>query len=371
MKKTAIMALCATTLVLAANAAPFMAVGDGAELFVTADVKVDNDSNIYLDSTNEKNDTILSFKPGVDLVFGNGTATKGNAYYREEIRRFSRNDIQNDSLSSLGFNSSTDTGASKYDLNASYAQMASNDNDINAIGGLVRREVVNIGGKAEIDLTGKTKLGIAPTFGTTDYSPASYTDSTIWTIPVDVYYNATAKMDWSLGYRFRDTEQDGAALDFEDHFLNVGARGEFTPKLSGQVRVGYNLRNFSSGKDDNGLGLEADLNYAMTQKTSWNLRASNDYGNSGTGEDTKIAKVGASVNSKLTTQWTVSASLDYSTTEYPARTDDYIDSLVSVTYTYNEIVNFAASLAYRDNSSDSAAAEFSGTVVSFGANIRY
>src|SRR5690349_6658879 len=104
---TARLAVLAALLSLSAKAAPFMAVGDGAELFVTSSLGVQFDDNIYLDSNNESDDTIWSFTPGVDLVFGKGSATTGNVYYREEIRRYSDHDNQNTELSSLGFQSST------------------------------------------------------------------------------------------------------------------------------------------------------------------------------------------------------------------------------------------------------------------------
>jgi hypothetical protein len=372
MKHTARLALVAALVSISAKAAPFMAVGDGAELFVTSSLQVQFDDNIYLDTKNEVDDTILSFTPGVDLVFGKGSATTGNLYYKEEIKRFSDNDQQNDELSSFGINSSTTSGNSKFDFNASYAQLAQNDNDIRATGTLVHRKVGNLGAKAEFDLTGKTKLGVGVTYADTNYGPASYTDAKIWSLPVDVYYEATEKLDWSFGYRYRNTEQSGTAKDFKDHFLSIGGRGEFSPKLTGQVRVGYNKREFSSGLgDDSGLGLDGNLTYAATDKTSLSFNMSNDYGNSGTGDFTEIFRWGVSANSKLTEQWALQASLNYSATKYSTRDDDFLDGLVALNYSYNQYFSFTASMALRDNSSSSAAAEFKQTVFSFAGNIRY
>lgn len=371
MKHTARLAVTAALLSLTAKAAPFMAVGDGAELFVTAGLSVSFDDNIYLDGANESDDSIISFTPGVDLVFGKGSATTGNVYYKEEIRRYSDNDNQDGELSSVGFNSSTDTGSSKFGFNASYAQIAQNNNDLRATGLIVRRDLTNLGANAEFGLTGKTKLGLGTTFVGTDYNAPSFTDSDVWSLPVDVYYEATEKLDWSFGYRYRSTEQDGSAADFTDHFVNIGARGEFSPKLTGQVRVGYNTREVDGGGDDSGLGLDTSLSYAFSEKTNLNLFLSNDYSNSGTGDSTQIFKWGGSVNSNLTEQWSVMASLSISSTEYPTRDDDYLDGLVALSYKYNQFVNFSASIAMRDNSSSSAAAEFSNTVFNFGANVRY
>lgn len=356
---------------LSAKAAPFMAVGDGAELFVTGSVAAQFDDNIYLDGSNEQDDTILSFTPGVDLVFGKGTATSGNVYYREEIRRYSDHDNQNTELSSVGFKASTQSGNTKFDFAGSYAQVAQNDNDVRASGTLVRRKLGNLSGLAEFAVTSKTAVGIGATYADTNYGPASYTDSSIWSVPVDLYIKATPKLDWSLGYRYRDTALDGAGKDSQDHFFNLGARGEFSPKLSGQVRIGYNQRSFDGGGDDDNLGFDANLAYAYSDKTSYRVSVTNDFGNSGLGESTKNLTWSLSATNRFANEWYLTGAINYRTTDYPTRTDDYAEGLVAVTYSYNKYFNFSASYTYRNNSSDTAFYEFSNSVLSFGANIRY
>ena len=364
-------ALLTTSLGLSAYAAPFMAVGDNAELFVTASAQVQFDDNIYLDPTNESDDTIMSFTPGVDLVFGKNAVTKGNAYYREEIRRYSDNDNQNTELSNLGAQTHYDNGVTKADFNASYAQVAQNDNDANALGSIVRRKLFNIGAKLEFGISEKTSLSVGASFDKTNYGPASYVDSGIWTLPIDAYYKATPKLDWSLGYRFRNTDLSGTGIDSSDHFLNVGARGEFTPKLTGQVRVGFTQRNFEVGSDDSQLGFDGNLAYAFSEKTTYRFNVSNDFGSSGTGDTTENFAIGLNATSKMTEQWSFTGGLNLRKIDYPTRSDDFLEGLLAVTYNLNQMVNFGASYTYRNNSSDSASAEFTNSVFSFGANIRY
>jgi hypothetical protein len=364
-------AIIMTCLGLSAQAAPFMAVGDNAELFVTASGQVQFDDNIYLDPSNESDDTILSFTPGVDLVFGKGSVTKGNAYYREEIRRFSDNDNQDTELSNFGIKTNYDNGVTKADFNASYAQVAQNDNDANTLGGIVRRKLTNLGARLEFGISEKTTLAGGVTYDKTDYGPAGFSDSDIWSLPVDVYYKASPKMDWSLGYRFRDTDLSGTGLDSTDHFINVGARGEFTPKLVGQVRVGLTQRSFDVGDDDTLLGVDSSLTYAFSDKTSFGFNLSNDFGSSGSGDSTENFSIGLNANTKISEQWAFTSGLSLRKVDYSTRSDDFLEGLVAVTYNLNAIVNFGASYTYRDNSSDSAAAEFSNSVFTFGANIRY
>jgi len=371
MKHLARLALLSTLLAISAQAAPFMAVGDNAELFVTAAAAVQFDDNIYLDSSNEKNDTIFSFTPGVDLVFGKGSATTGNVYYREEFRRYSDNDVQNTSLTNIGVNSKYSNGVTKADFNAAYAQVAQNDNDIRATGDIVRRNISNVGGKIEFGISEKTVIAIGAAFDKTNYGPKSYVDSNVWSLPIDVYYQDNPKLDWSLGYRYRSTDLSGAARDSKDHFLSLGARGEFTPKLIGQVRAGYTQRSFDVGSDKNLFGVDGNLTYLYSDKTSYRFTFGNDFGSSGTGDSTKNFTLGLNASNQFTEQWFMSAGLNYRSTEYSTRTDDFIEGQVAVTYVYNTYVNFGASLTLRNNSSDLGAAEFSQNVFSVGANIRY
>lgn len=362
-----------------------MAVGENAELFVTASAQIQFDDNIYLDQDSPpppgpEDDVIMSFTPGVDLVFGKGSVTKGNVYYREEIRRFKDNDVQDTELSSLGIKSNYDNGVTKADFNASYAQVAQNDSDANGIGSIVRRKLTNVGAKGEFGLSEKTSLAIGATFDKTDYGPASFSDSDIWSLPVDVYYKATPKLDGSLGYRYRNSELSGTGIDSTDHYFNVGARGEFTPKLVGFVRVGITQRSFDRpavpplpaiSDDDTLFGMDANLAYAFSEKTSYRLNISNDFGSSGTGDSTENFTVGLNATSKISEQWSFTGGLTLRKIDYSDRSDDFLEGLLAVTYNLNAIVNFGASYTYRDNSSDRASAEFTNNVFSFGANIRY
>ncbi len=365
------LAILATVTGLTANAAPFMAVGDNAELFLTASGQVQFDDNIYLDASKEVDDTILSFTPGVDLVFGKGSATKGNAYYREEIRRYSDNDNQNTELSNLGVKTRFDNGVTKADFNASYAQVAQNDNDIRATGTIVRRKLTNLGLTGEFSVSEKTSVAAGLAFDKTDYGPATYVDSDILTIPVDVYFKATPKLDWSVGYRYRSSELSGAGRDSSDNFFNVGARGEFTPKLIGQIRVGYTQRSFDVGSDDSGFGADGSLTYAFSEKTSYRFNISNDFGSSGTGDSTENFVIGLNATSKISEQWSLTGGLSLRKIDYSTRSDDFVEGLVAVSYNLNQMVNFGASYVYRDNDSSSAAASFKNNVFTFGANIRY
>lgn len=366
----ALLALGASSL----SAAPFVALGDNAELFLTGAVAINADDNIYLrpgtTARPEVSDTILTLSPGLDLQFGRNAATSGNLYFREDILRYSDNDQQNTSLANLGFNSLYNNGKSKMDIGASYTEFA--QNDTSAPGDIVERTVTSARALTEFGATEKTAVGAGVRFDKTDYSGgASYRDSSIWTLPVDAYFEYSPKLQWSVGYRYRSTDLSGAAIDSQDHFFNVGARGEFTPKLTGQLRVGYGLRKFDAGGDDSDFGVDSSFNFAYSPKTSYSIGVSNDFGASALGESTKTFTVNLGANNRIDEQWSWNANVAFRSIDFPSHSDDFFQGGVGVAYILNTNANFTASYTHRKNSSNSASYEFSNNVFSLGANLRY
>ena len=353
-------------------AAPFMAVGDNAELFLTGSVAVRFDDNIFLTGTNQQSDTVLSFTPGFELAFGKGSATQGSVYFREEIVRYSDNDNQDTSLSHFGFNSQYDNGKTKVGFLANFDQIAANQPGTTpALGTIAQRDVTTVKANTEFAFSEKTKFGTGIGYDKTDYAPASFTDSKAFTVPLDVYYEMSPKLDMSAGYRYRDTDLTGAGRDEKTHFLNVGARGEFTPKMTGQIRIGYNKRSFDNGGDQTGLGVDTRLSYAMTEKTNLSFGVDNDFSNSGGGEATKVLNRTVGLQSALSEQWNFSANLGLRTVEYANRDEDFFTGLFNVSYVYSTYLNFAASYSYQNNDSTAAGGDFKDNTFSFAANVRY
>lgn len=365
-----LLAFAATTL----TAAPFVALGDGAELFLTANVSVSADDNIYLKRTNAVNDVILDFAPGLDLVFGRKTATQGNVFFKEDIMRYSDNDIQNTSLASVGFNTRHEDGKTKIDVGASYVETA--QNETSAPGQIVPKNTTNFRALSEFAFSEKTSVGAGVRWEKSDYatSVGSYRDNKIWTVPLDVYFATSPKLQTSIGYRYRSTtlsRQTVNAVDSKDHFINVGARGEFTPKLTGQLRVGFGKRSFDNGRDDTTFGVDSSFTYAFSPKTTYQFSVSNDFGTSALGETTKTTSLSISAVNKIDDQWSWNANLAYRNIDFPAHSDDFIAGGLGVSYVYSNSLNFAAGYNYKKNSSDSLLYEFKNNIFNLSANIRY
>lgn len=374
MKKTIRLGLMSLTLGASAYAAPFMAIGDGAELFLTGSLGLRADDNILL-SQNEESDLIFDLAPGAEITFGKNAQLKGSLIASHTWSNYSDNSNLNTNLFNGDFVTRYDDGKLKLGFNVGFHELNQNTADIRPtfLGltpGLVRRDIFNAGGNAEVEISQITSVGAGVSFTHENYKRSGFTDSDRLEVPLDFYYKWTPKVDLSIGYRFRDYQVD-IGDDSTDHFFNVGARGEFSPKLTGKFQVGLNNRELDRGGDQSEFGLDASFAYEISPKTSLQFGAANDFGTSPQGQQQENLTINGMITSKISEEWSVNLGLSWRSIDYGRRTDDYMEGQIGTTYIINSNVRIVGAYVYRDYSSDLRAAEFKNNVFSVGANFRY
>lgn len=372
MKKYIRLTLISVSLAGSSVAAPFMAVGDGAELFITGSLGVRADDNIFL-SSNSESDLIFDIAPGIDLTFGKGSQLKGSLALSDAFSNYSDNSGLNTNLFAGDFVSAYDDGKLKLNFNLSYHELNQNTVDIRPrtpVGQLIRRDVFSAGGDTEVEISQITSVGGGVSFKHENYKPRGYTDSDELTVPVNFYYKWTPKTDLSIGYRYRDYRVD-LGSDSTDHYFNVGARGEFSPKFTGKFTIGLNTRKLDRGGDDTQLGLDSSFNYEVSPKTSLQFGASNDFGTSPQGQQQKNFTIGGGVTSKVSEEWSINAGLSFRSIDYGTRTDDYFEGQLGTSYIVNANIRVVGAYVYRNYSSDLAVNEFKNNVFSISAVFRY
>jgi len=354
-------------------AAPFMAIGDGAELFITGSLGVRADDNIFL-TTDATSDLIFNIDPGVDLVFGRNAQVRGSLALVESFSKFADNTSLNSSLFSGDFISNYDDGKLKMELLAKFHELNQNVFDVRSFPGsgegFVRRDILTLGGKSEVEISQISSVGFAIRFEDENYKQAGFTDLETLEIPLIWYYRWSAKTDFSLGYRYRETAVD-VGQDSTDHFFNVGARGEFTPKLTGHIAVGVNSRELQGGDDESSLGLDASFLYELTPKTSLQLGASNDFGTGPRGQQEENIIVDLGVKSRIAEEWTVNAGVSWRSIDYSTRRDDYYEGQLGASYIVSTNIRIVGAFTYRRYGSPVSFLEFKNNVFSVGANFRF
>ena len=365
---------------LASTASALTRVGETAELFVTGNLSARTDDNIFLSDLDEVDDTIFEISPGLKFVFGQGAQTSGSLEVAESFTRYLDNNDLDDELLSSAFLAGYDDAKLKLDLNLSYRELNQSTRDVRGTS-LVRRDTLGAAFDSRISVSEKTSTGLGINFGDTDYKDPGYIDIEEFAIPFNYYYSLAEKVDLSVGLRYRETSLGGGSGDSTDYYYNVGAQGDFTPKFSGSVSVGFNQRKPDAGDDETSLGTEASLRYLLTEKTSLGLAVSNDFSTSAEGISQKTFTVTPSVTSKFSAQWQGSLGLTYQKIEYfTGREDEYTDGRIAVSYIISENATVTLGYNYRSNDSNVAftdtsgrlrTADFDNNVITLSALVRF
>lgn len=371
-------AVIPTLLALPLSAAPFLSIGDNAELFVTAKAGFKYEDNIFLKKSGKVDDFSFSAAPGLELVFGKNSLWKGTFSASETWTEYFDTDNIDSHLTTLLFNTSYDGVRWKISGNASYRQINQNDRDtLSSTNQLVRRDLINIGANAEYSLTEKSKIGAGASYADTHYRTTGYNDYTDYTIPLNYYYGITPKVDLSGGVRYRHTDAERGP-DSDSYYFNVGSRGQFTPKLAGRASVGYNLKQYknyggATRSDDTQLGADIGLTYSYTPKTQFNFDVSNDFGTSSDSSGTENLRVALGGQTQFTTELGAGASVSYERIDYQtsSRKDDFYVFALYSNYVINQYLNLTAAYNYQWNDSNQDPSDFKANVVSVSLSFRY
>ncbi len=368
-----------------ASAQTGIALGPDLSLHLTGDAQVRWDDNVRLAAEGDSSDLAWVFTPGLELSYLGGLS-KGTLTVTEEITSYDdlAHRIYEDELFSAVGRYSYEGALTKVTAQAGYRELNQGSMTMRNREQAVRHTVSNASVDGLWSATAKTRIGAGFGYNAIDYPESALADSVNVTVPLDFYYAATPKVDVSVGYRYRATYiwERGTApsADSKDHFFNVGAKGEFTPKLNGQFRVGYGMRNPEVGETTGQLGFSGALTYVYSPKASFDLTVSNDFNNSGLGTSQKVLSFGASGRFAFTPQWSAGMGLSYEMSDYAAvpgvtpsvrREDEFFVGNASVVYALDEVISFYAMYAHRENSSNRSGLGFNSNILSFGASLRY
>lgn len=377
--------LISASLATATQAAPFMAIGDGAELFVTGVVGVRGDDNVLLGSgvperrnasnqiiqaaSPEVEDLIFDFNPGLELTWGKNAQLQGALTLVESITRYSDRNYLDTELFGANLTTAFDDGKTKYGFNAGFNELNQNTPDVR---GLVRRDVINMGANAEFGMTEKTSLGLAATYVSEDYDPRGFIDSDTLTLPVKLFYKMTPKVDLALGYQYRKYDGTGGT-DAKDGFYSIGARGNFTPKLTGAVHVGLTERKYNGQSSKSMLGIDSSLAYELSEKSALQFGAVSSFDVAPTGGLQKNLVINSAFTNKLSEEWTFRAGASWRRINYYAigQTHDYLEGNIGATYIINANVKIVGTYVHRTYLADIEAIEFKNNVFSIAASFRY
>jgi len=358
-----------------AVAAPLLSLGDGVDVFFNGTATLQYVDNLfYADKAvgGVENDWVFLLRPGLELRAGRpGTPAQFTLWVENEWKTYISNPgLDRDNLS-LRSAASYNTDRSKISGRASFVQTDQSTFDIRQPGQLVLRDVSTVDLRLEHDLSAKTIAAIGFGYYQQDFRNGPYLDHEHASIPVDLYYRYSPKLDLSVGYRWRDTNVSGGTGS-KDQFLNVGARGELLPKVTGAVRIGTQRRSPDVGSSSSTLAVNTDLAWAASPKTVVNLSVDRDFGTSSGGFSTRSLRTGVSVDHQFSSFVSGHTFVTLINTDYAnGREDETFAGGFSFTYAPTNFLRFAAGYTYQENDGNALSSNYENHILNFSASLRY
>ncbi len=360
--------------------------GGNTTFNVTANLSVSHDDNIYLSSANEVSDTVYAFIPGVAFSFGQNSLAHGSLSYSTAFTRYADKTSPNVNLGNGAAAFGYDSGSLAVNGTASFQQLNQNNNEVAALGqkAIFRRDVLGLNASVESHLTAKTSVMTGANYSKSEYKTAGLTGSQETEVPLKVFYETSPKVSVSTGVSYRRVNPQNGGAKGKDMDYNLGARGNFTAKLSGTLSVDYRTRTVGSNPRENLWGLNGSLNYELTPKTTSTLGISNDFSTGALGESLKNSSYDLQLSTDLTPQWQLGATLAYRRVEYgPSvfslnnvttpvdRRDKHWEGGLQATYLFRSWLSATADYTLRRNHSTLTGAEYTDSILSLMLGWRY
>jgi polysaccharide biosynthesis protein VpsM len=355
-------------------AAPFLSIGDNAELYLTASTQIRYEDNVGLSQDSFKQDDLIyEVTPGFELVYGKKGNFKSNLAVYEQFVRYADLKTLDSELLNVVWDVSYNLAKLSVSAEASYRQITQNNRNTVGFATLdSRRDVLSGSTNSEYAFTEKTKASIGISYSETAYADAFFIDSQSYTIPVNYFYGISPKVDLSAGFRYSQTQVDALNQDSEDLNFNVGARGEFTAKLNGTFDVGYTVRSPELGDETGVVAVNAGLAYDYSPKTQFSLDARSGFDTNALGTSQRSYGVTLGGNTQFNESFGANASIGYELVDFDnTREDNFITIGLGLAYTINRHVSLAANYTHQNNTSNNALVEFAANTFSVSANFRY
>lgn len=391
---------------ISAQAAPLISIGDNVDVFFNGSSSLKWQSNVFYVEDNEQDDYLLTVSPGLEVNVGRGLSnldlsivTRYDILRYDELSELDTELFHIKAISSYKASRWDATGLISFDEN----QSATTDGTRAARGDLVETETTRANFDSEYRMSPKFSVGSGVRYSDREYtSHDSLADRETFTIPVDIFYELTPKIDLSIGYQYITSDigeiQSGNmtngifidSYDKESHFFNIGARGDLLPKLSGFFKVGYRITDpddsnvttyldsvrsdSTTDKDSLGtFGMDADFTYLVTPKVTARLKLRRGFGIGGEGQSTTDTSADLSASYSMNANYSASVFSRYSLKEYELNSDD--DTIYGLgarlSYVPNQYWSFSTGYAYSENDSDRVGQSYDSHTIDLSASLRY
>lgn len=234
-------------------------------------------------------------------------------------------------------------------------------------------------------------------FQGTAYEDLLNNDRMTWAAYNQFRYQLSPQTVLTASYRYAATTGDGAASDYIDHYITVGAEHRFSPNTIGILKVGGQIHNVDQGSDYTSPYLEFALTSQVNQQ--FRVRSFARYGIDGYDtvralatqglveyDDKRTLRFGLSGDYAFTPLFSVFSGIDFIPSKYqegrslttpafggtiPELDENIFNVYVGMSYRFNDFLTGTASYNFTDSSSDFAGADYNRNRVSVGLSAEF
>ncbi|MBL9215510.1 MAG: outer membrane beta-barrel protein [Opitutaceae bacterium] len=345
--------------------------GNRNQLFVFGSASISYDSNVFSDSS-ERGDTSTAFGAGVEYQRRAGILAV-DVIGRVDYQRYNDFTDENAANPRLEAKIAKTTGRTTGDINVRAYRESRSDSAVN-----LRTDSWNfpVDLNLRYPVNDKMYLTSATGYVRRDYrGEATLVDYTDFSEAVDAFYVYTSKLDLSAGYRIRSS-RTSIGERANDHWFNVGATGGILAKLTGTVRVGFQIRDVRDGESYNQVNAMAGLAWPVTRKLNLNAEVTRDFNTIATGAS--VDSTGAALRAaySITRKLDLSSGLSYGRNDFldaaaGGRRDTFFGYDLGLDYRMNDHFSFGATYAYFKNWSSLDFSDFDRQSFSVSVSTRY
>jgi len=355
-------------------AAPQMPTDPGIHWSVTGDLEYQ--SNVFRSTNNAQSDVALGIKPTAVWI-GELEASRFNLGYRGNYAQY--NDFSDENYNDHTFSGKYDYALSErlligvdgsYEL--AHEGRGASGSAANIAKDLVEMDTTTLGARlsfgrrvarAQINLNIKQSQLRFDDGERLDGTPiiSSLRDRDVTSLGSNIYYRIMPKTWIIADLQYSDTEyQRLSILDSSETKLLIGAAWEGTAKTSGEVRIGYLKKNFSTNliEDFGGFTVEGDLTWEPKEFSRVILSLGRSTQESGDlNSDFFVTnRMSITWQHELTSRisFSVAALAQNDEFQQTARSDDFLQGNLSASYRLKRWLELGANYSYQERDSNVA-----------------
>ena len=192
----------------------------------------------------------------------------------------------------------------------------------------------------------------------------------------ELNYSIDSQRELLAGYRFR-TDLSTGAQDFNDHDFSIGLKGRLLPKLSGTVRIGYQVRDQKNSSNSySGISAMAATTWVVSKQTNVVCQVLKDFRTTSIDIASDVLTGSLQANRVLNSKWNAGLGVTAGRTRFlglvgQGRHDTFIAGNAQITYSQNEHLRISLNYVYSENYSTLSYADYTRSQFMLVASTRW